>query len=133
MRKANHIVTDSKMLDATNALMVGKGYTGVTNPPAHTPADYAALLAKVTELEAKVDRKKRLEAGAVTDNGLKLAVSAKGAVSVYGLGRFPVTLYREQFVKLLAAGKDIAQFMADNAAALKVKATDETEADAAAA
>lgn len=96
-----------------------------------TPEEYAALLAKVTELQSKVDRKKRLEAGAVTDNGLKLAVSAKGAVSVYGLGRFPVTLYREQMAKLLAAGKDIAQFIADNATTLAVKAVAEEEQAAA--
>lgn len=93
-----------------------------------TPEEYAALLAKVQELEAKQERKGRMDAGATTDNGLKLAVSAKGALSVYGLGRFPVTLYREQMTKLLAAGKDIAQFIADNAATLKVKPAKEEAA-----
>lgn len=89
-----------------------------------TPADYAALLAKVTELQAQVDRKKAQENGAVTDNGLKLVVSAKGAVSVYGLGRFPVTLYREQMLKLIAASKDIATFITANTEKLAVKSTE---------
>lgn len=48
-------------------------------------------------------------------------VSEKGAVSVYGLGRFPVTLYREQWEKLLDRGDEIRKFMADNASKLKLK------------
>lgn len=51
-----------------------------------------------------------------------LKVSEKGAVSVYGLGRFPVTLYKEQWVRLLDMGDDIRSFIADNAEKLKSKA-----------
>ncbi|MBV9742447.1 MAG: hypothetical protein JO099_01675, partial [Acidobacteriia bacterium] len=50
-----------------------------------------------------------------------LRVSEKGALSVYGLGRFPVTLYREQWEKLLAMADDIRQFMAENDHLLKKK------------
>ena len=50
---------------------------------------------------------------------LTLKVSAKGAVSVYGLGRFPVTLYKEQWERLLDMAGDIRVFMAENAASLK--------------
>jgi hypothetical protein len=53
--------------------------------------------------------------------GLSFKVSEKGAVSVYGLGRFPVTLYKEQWEKLLTAGEEIRQFMADNDGQLKKK------------
>jgi hypothetical protein len=53
--------------------------------------------------------------------GLSFKVSEKGAVSVYGLGRFPVTLYREQWEKLLGAAESIRSFVADNADKLKVK------------
>lgn len=53
--------------------------------------------------------------------GLSLKVSAKGAVSVYGLGRFPVTLYQEQWVRLLDAADDVRQFIRDNEAELKKK------------
>jgi hypothetical protein len=53
-----------------------------------------------------------------------LKVSEKGAVSVYGLGRFPVTLYKEQWVRLLDMGEDIRSFIADNEAKLKSKGAD---------
>jgi hypothetical protein len=50
-----------------------------------------------------------------------IKVSEKGAVSVYGLGRFPVTLYKEQWLKLLSMAEDIKTFIAENEARLKVK------------
>jgi hypothetical protein len=53
--------------------------------------------------------------------GISLKVSEKGAVSVYGLGRFPVTLYKEQWVKLLAVADDILAFIKENDARLKAK------------
>ena len=48
-------------------------------------------------------------------------VSEKGAVSVYGLGRFPVTLYKEQWEKLLDRDAEIRQFMVEHASKLKLK------------
>jgi hypothetical protein len=50
-----------------------------------------------------------------------MKVSEKGAVSVYGLGRFPVTLYKEQWVRLLGMAEDIRAFIKENDAKLKVK------------
>jgi len=50
-----------------------------------------------------------------------MKVSEKGGVSVYGLGRFPITLYQEQWIKLLAMADEIRQFIEDNKANLKVK------------
>ena len=50
-----------------------------------------------------------------------MKVSEKGAVSVYGLGRFPVTLYQEQWTKLLAMSEDIKTFIVENKDRLKVK------------
>ena len=61
--------------------------------------------------------KKRGQLGGST----MLKVSEKGAVSVYGLGRFPVTLYKEQWEKLLAMSEDIKKFIAENKDRLKVK------------
>jgi hypothetical protein len=52
---------------------------------------------------------------------ISLKVSEKGAVSVYGLGRFPVTLYKEQWAKLLAAGDQIKAFIETNDHLLKKK------------
>lgn len=48
-------------------------------------------------------------------------VSQKGAVSVYGLGRFPVTLYKEQWERLLNRRDDILEFIAENESSLKIK------------
>jgi hypothetical protein len=53
--------------------------------------------------------------------GVNFKVSAKGAVSVYGLGRFPVTLYREQWLRLLERTDDLRKFMEEHADELKAK------------
>ena len=53
--------------------------------------------------------------------GLSLRVSDKGGVSVYGLGRFPVTLYKEQWLKLLDLADEIRAFIRENDAQLKTK------------
>jgi hypothetical protein len=65
---------------------------------------------------AKAAPKKKSAAGALT-----FKVSAKGAVSVYGLGRFPVTLYHEQWRRLLGNIPALEQFLEDNKAQLKSK------------
>jgi hypothetical protein len=53
--------------------------------------------------------------------GVSLKVSEKGGVSVYGLGRFPVTLYKEQWVRLLDMAGEIREFITANEASLKAK------------
>jgi hypothetical protein len=55
--------------------------------------------------------------------GLRLRVSEKGAVSVYGLGRFPVTLYKEQWLRLLQESDAIRSFIQENDSELKTKET----------
>lgn len=52
---------------------------------------------------------------------LSMKVSEKGALSVYGMGRFPVTLYKEQWLKLLGISDEIKKFIADNDSKLKTK------------
>ena len=52
---------------------------------------------------------------------LPMKVSEKGAVSVYGMGRFPVTLYKEQWLKLLAMSEEIKAFIEANQDHLKSK------------
>jgi hypothetical protein len=56
-----------------------------------------------------------------TSKGISMKVSEKGGLSVYGLGRFPVTLYQEQWSKLLDMADDIRAFLKDNAGKLKKK------------
>jgi len=75
------------------------------------------------ELKAELDRLRSenaaLKKGA--SSNIRMKVSEKGAVSVYGMGRFPVTLYKEQWLKLLNMSDDIRVFIAANEAALKTK------------
>jgi hypothetical protein len=54
-------------------------------------------------------------------SSIRMKVSERGAVSVYGMGRFPVTLYKEQWLKLLDISDDIHAFIAANEAQLKAK------------
>jgi hypothetical protein len=72
-----------------------------------------------TELERLRNEDSALKKGA--PSGVRMKVSEKGAVSVYGMGRFPVTLYKEQWLKLLDMSDDIRAFIAANEAQLKVK------------
>ena len=74
-------------------------------------------------MEAELERLRRenaaLKQGA--SRGISLKVSEKGGVSVYGLGRFPVTLYKEQWLKLLEISDTIRAFIAENESRLKTK------------
>jgi hypothetical protein len=72
--------------------------------------------AELARLRAENESLKKTRSSAVS-----MKVSEKGAVSVYGLGRFPVTLYQEQWLKLLALAEQIKEFIAENKARLKVK------------
>jgi hypothetical protein len=62
-----------------------------------------------------------------SSKGVTMKVSEKGGLSVYGLGRFPVTLYKEQWVRLLDMADDIRAFMRENEGALKSKEGGGTE------
>ena len=72
-------------------------------------ADLAALQEQIANLKAELKEKKKN-----TPKALSLKVSQKGAVSVYGLGRFPVTLYPAQMQRLLSIKEEIETFIADN-------------------
>lgn len=74
------------------------------------------LQAEIARLKAENETLKQRRSG-----NISMRVSEKGAVSVYGLGRFPVTLYQEQWNKLLAAAEEIKAFIEENRAQLKVK------------
>ena len=75
------------------------------------------------DLKAELERLRQenaaLKKGATS--GLRLKVSEKGAVSIYGMGKFPVTLYKEQWLRLLDIADDIRAFIAANSAQLKSK------------
>jgi hypothetical protein len=71
---------------------------------------------ELERLRAENERLKRAAA-----RGGSIRVSEKGGVSVYGLGRFPVTLYKEQWLRLLDMADEIRGFIKDNADRLKSK------------
>lgn len=71
------------------------------------------------ELERVKAENEALKAKATRATSIR--VSEKGGVSVYGLGRFPVTLYKEQWLKLLEMAEEIRRFIAENDARLKTK------------
>ncbi|MEW6719513.1 MAG: hypothetical protein AB1346_03595 [Thermodesulfobacteriota bacterium] len=71
------------------------------------------LLARIAELEKQSATKK--------SGKLEFKVGEKGGVSVYGLGRFPVTLYYEQWIRLLDAGGELRAFLEENKSRLKLK------------
>jgi len=73
------------------------------------------------ELERLRAENQRLKQQGTKAGGLSFRVSEKGAVSVYGLGRFPVTLYQEQWDKLLGQIDELRGFIEANRASLKKK------------
>jgi len=76
-----------------------------------TEPTYEELKAQLAALEAKQQR----------TGSMSFKVSDKGGVSVYGLGRFPVTLYYEQWLKLLDRAQDLRDFLEENKSKLKLK------------
>ena len=78
-----------------------------------TEPSYEELKAKVAALEKQAGQKRT--------GALEFRVGEKGGVSVYGLGRFPVTLYYEQWNRLLNAAPDLKDFLEENKAKLKLK------------
>ena len=71
--------------------------------------------AELQRLRAENERLKRTQSRGI------LKVSEKGGVSVYGMGRFPVTLYKEQWTKLLDMADEIRAFIRDHESELKAK------------
>jgi hypothetical protein len=74
------------------------------------------LRTEIEKLRAENEALKR-----TSSKGLSLRVSEKGALSIYGLGRFPVTLYKEQWLRLLDMTEDIKTFIKQNEVQLKSK------------
>ena len=71
------------------------------------------------ELERLRNENAALKKGAAT--GITMKVSEKGGLSVYGMGRFPITLYKEQWLKLMDMSDAIRSFIEANDTALKSK------------
>lgn len=95
-----------------------------TNAPAAAPMSEAdAMKAELERLRAENETLKAGNKGKGGARSLSLKVSEKGALSIYGMGRFPVTLYKSQWRTLLKPEtvKSIEDFIVENDAALKDK------------
>jgi hypothetical protein len=88
---------------------------GATDPQGESMSD--------DDMRAEIERLRKenesLKKGA--ERGVSMKVSEKGGLSVYGLGRFPITLYKEQWVKLLDLSDQIREFLVANDSKLKRK------------
>jgi hypothetical protein len=73
------------------------------------------------ELERLKAENEKLKSGRKGPGEVTFKVSAKGALSVYGLGRFPTTLYKEQLERLLAKVEDLKRFIKDNEPRLRTR------------
>ncbi len=80
-------------------------------------------MASEEELKAELEKLKAENEAlkARTSKGVSLKVSEKGGVSLYGMGRFPITLYKEQWLKVLDMAEDIRRFIQENEGKLKTK------------
>ncbi len=78
-----------------------------------TEPSYEELKARVAELEKQAGHRQK--------GSLEFRVGEKGGVSVYGLGRFPVTLYYEQWIRLLDSSDQLRSFLEENKEKLKLK------------
>jgi hypothetical protein len=81
-----------------------------------TEPTYEELKAQLAALQEKVKSR--------GPRAIDFKVSEKGAVSVYGLGRFPVTLYYEQWTRLLDQADQLREFLEQNKSSLKLKTTE---------
>lgn len=100
--------------------------------PSQHQVNAKSMTAEEMELRIK-QLEAQLAAGKNSSPSLSCKVSEKGAVSVYGLGRFPVTLYSAQWAKLIAVIPQLEKFMADNQDKLAVKGETKPESEAKAA
>jgi hypothetical protein len=93
-------------------IVTGKVFGGKQSMSESQPSR-EELLARIAELEKK--------SGPRPKGSIEFRVGEKGGVSVYGLGRFPVTLYYEQWIRLLDASGDLRKFLEENKSRLKLK------------
>jgi hypothetical protein len=94
----------------------GRRLSGLSNGNRRTVMSESEMQAELERLRAENAQLKNKDKG-----GLTLKVSEKGAVSLYGMGRFPVTLYKEQWLRVLASAPEIEAFIHENESRLKTK------------
>lgn len=112
-------LADAVKTQAIRPLPLNAGATTVTNPIVPTPApspsaDMASMQAELARLQ-KENEEMKAKSKAQADRKLSMKVAEKsGGLSVYGLGRFPVTLFKSQWRKLIAAIGEVEAFIVEN-------------------
>ena len=126
-KKAAHAITGQKRDTMKTSNQTTANQTKVI-PTLTSPVKPVAMTLEeqINALKAENQALKN-KASAVKSHGFSLRVSAKGAISVYGMGRFPVTLYASQWESLFGLVDTIKQFIIDNQAKLAVRPTNEEE------
>jgi hypothetical protein len=119
MQNNNTPTTTKKLTPVSSPAPIVMPTTTPALPAAEPPmsAEKAELLAQI----AKLTQENAALKTTARSQTLSLRVSDKGGVSVYGLGKFPFTLYKEQWLKLLALADHIREFITANDALLKSK------------
>ena len=106
----------------TLAKSAGQFASSAVKPAGRVLPDLSALAEQNAMLMARLSEMEAALAAKSAGRAISLKVSEKGALCVYGLGRFPVTLYAGQWRRLLAEAKSIEAFLTANAHALTEKA-----------
>jgi hypothetical protein len=108
--------------DLEETKLVGCGEMGRDLSVPGLEREGAGIMAEPTreELMAQIEELKK-QAGSRKKGSLEFRVGEKGGVSVYGLGRFPVTLYYEQWIRLLDVSAELRAFLEENKSKLKLK------------
>jgi hypothetical protein len=103
--------------------MADAGVAGVAVSRYVDRPDRKEKLMSDEDLKAELERLRKENAALKKEasSSIRMKVSEKGALSIYGMGRFPVTLYKEQWLKLLDMAEDIRAFIAAHEGELKAK------------
>ena len=110
-------MNDVKEVAKVNPIVEAKADI-IANTPEDKDARYTAMVKKLENLTADNEAMRK---SLLSKNKITARVSQKGAVSLYGLGRFPVTLYKEQWIKVNTFMPDLMTFIEVNNDLLSVK------------
>jgi hypothetical protein len=108
-------------LDESEMAPGPKSATSITAEPGKSQRTSASDITPANELEAEIEKLRAENEALKSGRHIHFKVSDKGALSVYGIWHFPVTLYREQWERLLIMAPQIKTFLSEHQSELKIK------------